>query len=411
MSTRLLLSGLSALSLFAAVLAPACGGGDDDGTDGARGGASNAAGSGSGGGSGAGFDLPGEGGQGADQGFGGSDCGGDRIDATPIDVNMLLVIDASGSMKKGDVDNWTPLRSALGTVFKEVGTDVAFGLELFPYLGQGKACDAALCCDVPSGDAAVQVPIGKDASASIVKALAAHTPTGATPTAVALDRALDYFTTGDGKALKGDRYVLLGTDGGPNCNTTLSCGVDACTSNIEKVCVLPDDANCCDKTGTDAEGAKIRAGLCLDDTRTKTQIAALAKAGVKTIVVGLPGANREQYVDALNAFATAGQMSNPDSPPSYYAVDDTAELVNVFQKITKRLIRSCELKLARAPADTDLVNVKIDGQFVPKSSKDGWTLDLTTSPPTVQLQGATCDRVKAEGASSVSVVFGCPTVF
>ena len=54
-------------------------------------------------------------------------------------------------------------------------------------------------------------------------------------------RAYDYFTTGAGKSLSGDRFVLLATDGGPNCNPSLTCttatagGVTTLTCPFQKI--------------------------------------------------------------------------------------------------------------------------------------------------------------------------------
>ena len=56
------------------------------------------------------------------------------------------------------------------------------------------------------------------------------------------------------------------------------------------------------------------------------------------------------------------------------------------------------------------VNVFIDDEVLPKPGDDGWAYDDSTTPPTLVIKGATCERVKSMGAESVRVEFGCPTV-
>src|SRR4051812_26496723 len=157
-----------------------------------------------------------------DVGAGGADCGFTSFAADPPIVNVLLVVDKSGSMKDVPTgfgsDKWTALRGALKDTFDQTATKISFGLDLYPYSGKSGAM-LANSCEMPTGTAVV-VPVqaGTKASPLILAALDANPPEGGTPTAAALTRALAYYTTGAGKSLKGEKYVLLATDGGPNCN-------------------------------------------------------------------------------------------------------------------------------------------------------------------------------------------------
>ena len=74
-----------------------------------------------------------------------------------------------------------------------------------------------------------------------------------------------------------------------------------------------------------------------------------------------------------------------------------------------RLITTCRLQLQSVPPDNDQLNVSVDGTLVPAGA-DGWRLDTSTMPPTVVLEGATCAKVQMNGASSVQIVYGCPTI-
>jgi hypothetical protein len=205
--------------------------------------------------------------------------------------------------------------------------------------------------------------------------------------------------------------VLLATDGGPDCNPALTCATATCTLNLDEAtrscgprAADGTAANCCD--------AKLPNGPsgCLDDAATTAQIQKLAAAGVKTFVVGIPGT--EVYGKSLDQFAMAGGETNPAAPPSYFAVSESggvAGLTSVFSGITTRLIQTCNLQLASIPPDPNQLNVLVDGTAVAPGA-DGWRLDTSTQPPTVVLTGATCARVQMSGASSVQVVYGCPTI-
>jgi von Willebrand factor type A domain len=397
--------------------------GSDAGRDGAAGstdatGASGSGGSGivfpdgaagtSGGAGGGGASATG--GAAAAGGAGGASCGMTEITASSIPVSVLLVIDKSASMKTALATGtrWSAMKSALGTSLENVKGAISFGLEFFPNGG-----DSTQTCEVPAGDAAVVIPMGPGTTtvSQITSAFDTSQPGGATPTATALSRAYEYFTTGSGKSLAGDRFVLLATDGGPNCNSTLACTSATCTLNLDdpqRKCgpPAPDGtaANCCD--------AKIPNGpsACLDDTATTAEIRKLAMAGVRTFVVGIPGT--EVYANSLDQIAVAGGATNPSAPPSYFAVSASggvADLTAVFSTITSRLITTCRLQLQSNPPDINKINVSVDGTLVP-SGRDGWQLDTSTTPPTIVLNGATCAKVQKSGANTVKVVYGCPTI-
>jgi hypothetical protein len=149
----------------------------------------------------------------------------------------------------------------------------------------------------------------------------------------------------------------------------------------------------------------------LDDDATVAAVSALSAKGVKTIVVGIPGT--EAYAALLDAAANEGEAPNPESPPSYYAVEggSATGLTDVLGSITMGLITSCEFQLGSVPPAKNLLNVEVDETKVPRDPDklEGWYLDESTSPPTVVLVGETCEKVKREGAHAVSVTFGCKT--
>jgi hypothetical protein len=339
-------------------------------------------------------------------------CGEDEVTAAPRRANMLLVIDESGSMKDKpdgfEQTKWAALESALAPALRAVQDDVAFGLQLFPHSGTSDPIPLACtddCCEMPDAPG-ITVPVAEGSAAvdAILAALDTSAPGGGTPTALALSRALDYFTTGAGKDLSGDKFVLLATDGGPNCNEDLSCGAKSCTTNLDGDCTI--DGNCCDPMF----GGAVAKARCLDDDATLAQIEALAKAGVDTFVVGIPGS--ETYADSLDAFAAAGGRENPSGPPKYYAVSASggvAGLAKTLDLVTKNVITSCRQQLQMVPPNSSQLNVYVDDVLIHQAGADGWVLDFSTTPPTVVLQGETCATVQSRGAKSVRVLYGCPT--
>jgi hypothetical protein len=337
-------------------------------------------------------------------------CGGTTITATARDASALLVLDKSGSMLQKPpgyaTKKWPAMKTALAASLDKVKKRMSFGLELYPFdpvTPIASPCSGN-CCAVATGPLAINVPIeaGETGVPKILAAIDAVEPGGATPTAEAMKRALEYFTTGAGKDLKGDKFVILATDGGPNCNSALTCDIDHCTTNLDGNCAA---GNCCDPaTG----GSKID---CVDDASVVAQITALATAGVKTFVIGIPGS--EAYNTFLDQFAEAGKMTSPTPPPKYFAVNaagGVAGLEAVFDLITGSLITTCRLQLESDPADINKLNVIVDGKIIPQDGPDGWSLDTSTSPPSIVLRGATCATMETKGAKVVEIQYGCPTI-
>lgn len=336
-------------------------------------------------------------------------CGATAVNAARPVVNVLLVVDKSSSMSGTDEfpdGRWTTLGGALGTALDQAKARVSFGLEFFPFANDPK--DTPKTCETATGlDVLVPVGSGTDTVPSIVKALADYEPAGGTPTADALGHALDYFQTGAGAKLEGTSYVLLATDGGPDCNADLSCDADACTINLENSqATMGCGGSCCDAK-LDPKGPE----SCLDEARSVAAVRSLAEAGIKTFVVGIPGS--QFFASTLDKMAVAGKEPNTDGSPSYYAVtaaDGAKGLADVLTRITTGLITTCRLELTSTPPDTGLLNVRIDGKDVPQTGTDGWSVDKSTSPPTIVLAGATCDYMEQHGAENVQITYGCPTV-
>jgi hypothetical protein len=198
-------------------------------------------------------------------------------------------------------------------------------------------------------------------------------------------------------ALSGKTFVILATDGGPNCNSNITCDASACCSNIEGDPGCAEDAgvNCC---VNDAEN-------CLDSQASVAAISAYAAAGVLTYVIGLPESG--PYEGVLDQMALAGQTARA-SAPYYYAVTsaDESALATTLSTIAAKVTATCTFTLAAPPPDPAQVNLYLDGHVVPQESTNGWTL----SGETVTLEGSTCTEVLSGQVLSLRIVAGCPTV-
>jgi hypothetical protein len=304
---------------------------------------------------------------------------------------------------------WDATKSALNTALNASRLTLNVGLDLFPTADVQAACTGEACCAAPDLAEPLTVPIGpgSDTVPTILSVLDTTSPGGGTPTAAGLARALDYYTNGDGFNIPGDKYVLLVTDGAPNCNAAAVCDATKCLLDL-----IPDSepsppvTNPCAGRGMD----------CIDDQSVMTEIQALSAAGVSTIVVGLPGS--EPFAEYFNAFALAGGKPNPDptATTAYYAVaesDGVTALTDTLFSITIDLVKDCIITYTKPPDDPGLVNVLVDCIAIPRDPTDGgdgsyWTLDMSTA--TITLGGPICDRILNQGVNRVDYIFGCPTI-
>lgn len=337
-----------------------------------------------------------------------ADCGSSSQTADIKTVNMLLVVDKSASMSDtptGFNDNkWAALATALQTALTDVREQMNLGMILYPF-NPNPMTGVDSSCTVADGPDAVNVPIGPGTNTvpDIVRIVQDTVPDGGTPTAAALQAAYNYYTTGAGASLPGDKYVMLATDGGPNCNTlNTNCkdDINQCTAYLDKKCT-PVDANCCVKsTGV------VRGELCLDATAVVNNITKLKNAGITTYVVGIPGT--EVYANYLDSFAEASGQIAPMGRKFYEvsAAGGVDALTKTFSSIVTQLVHSCDIPLDPAPDDPMLVNVAIDCELKkPNEVGAGWTID--PAGPTLTLLGSTCERIKESGAKRVDLYYGC----
>jgi hypothetical protein len=355
----------------------------------------------------------------------GEDCGFETNQAETLEVNVLLVMDKSGSMNDTpegyNQTKWDALHTALSTALGAVRGVVNFGLEFFPATANPNLpipdpCagdDSNRCCEMPTDSPptmTVDIGPGHDTVPDILRQLNDAEAVGGTPTAYALSRAAAYFTDGPGAELGGTRIVLLATDGAPNCNSTLSCSIDTCTLNLEEAQGCPPPS---DPTASSCCGSRPEA--CLDADGTLSAIQDLAGQGIQTVVVGIPGS--ELYQGQLQDFAAAGNFTKPNGDPGYYEVTAAGgvdELTATFEEITTSLVTECEVPITQEIPNLNLVNVAVDCEVIPKGTDEGdadrWFFDNPDSPSRILINGPICDTIQTDGVERIDTVFGCPTI-
>jgi hypothetical protein len=343
-----------------------------------------------------------------------SPCGAATVALDFVRPNLYFAIDASGSMLEdipiGDAvsvgprpvlppgDRYGALALAIQTVLSRVGHRVNYGATLFP--------SGDLDCDggeevlpLTPGDTvsfAVSGELGPVLS-QLMFSIYRRTPRGGTPVAAALAGLLPKLS-GRGA----ESYVFLVTDGGPNCNLAASCGPESCIPNLERVRVSAEfvcdsSVNCCD-------GNLFGPGNCLDHDGSHAAVDALARAGIRTFVVGMPGS--DVYADVLDDLADAGGVARASSP-RYYRVDDADELLETVGALGLQVALSCTIELAEPPPDPTLVNVFFDGQLVPADPVNGWTFD---DGRTVHVLGDACSLMQTGQVLQADIIAGCPVV-
>ncbi len=330
-------------------------------------------------------------------------CGDQQIPAIADPPNLYFVVDRSGSMADilpgSAYSKYENARIAISVMLRAVGHRVRYGAAVYPaLLNQDGCAPGSQVFPVSDGDPPSYASKGENGPVltDLLKRLGNLPPSGGTPTAETL-RDLQPSIVG----LAGKKtYVVLMTDGAPNCNLTQRCGVAECIPNIEHASysgtACDDSFNCC--------SPQVGAGDCVDSDDTEAAVTAYEQAGVDTFVVGMPGS--EAYEALLGRLAAAGNTARPGATP-YYAVSDTTELSEALRSIGAQVAISCDLPLSETPENPELVNVYFDNQVVPSDPSDGWQY---TDEKEIQFRGAACTRLTGGDVLNVQVLSGCPTV-
>jgi hypothetical protein len=277
-------------------------------------------------------------------------AGGQRFTLTTTPVDVLFVVDRSGSMNQltpDRVTRWNALVSATRAVLPSLDTSLYMGLVIYPDPDG---------CATPS---APQVPVVQPAASVISSYLAVRTPpnTALTPTFQALQTAEFYLRS---TASPRRRFVVLATDGAPNCGGSVPQVV--------------------------AQIARLRSVYNVD-----------------TFVLGIPGGDLTLY-PSLNLMAQAGGRAR-SGLAQFYEAGSTAQLESALRAITAATA-NCTYVLSTAPARPTLTVVQFDGRVVPMSATEGWSF-TDTSYRVIRFNGAACRQLNEGAVRSVAASFNC----
>jgi hypothetical protein len=292
-------------------------------------------------------------------------CMSNTVQSGRVAPEILIVLDRSLSMQDGN--RWQPSVAGIEQITSDLEDRVSFGLMTFPGTnggggGGGRGGGGNLTCAAGT----VNVPIDSSTADQIADALGGIQPGGATPTAVTLAAARELFEERqtDPDSVPAPKYVLLVTDGAPNCTNG-----------------QPPMGGMSSATGSQ-EPAQVDASV--------EEIEAMTKAGVRTFVLGYDTQNDPVLKEALDRMAQAGGTGDK----AHRAVENQQTLVAQFRKITDVAI-GCDFALDGAVADKRYVLVKLDGKQINVDEDDGWT--LSRDRRTVTVVGSSCETLKKEG--------------
>ncbi len=309
--------------------------------------------------------------------------------------NLMLLVDKSGSM----ADPVTPpsgpskigvLQSVMNTFLTNNPTVARVGMARFP----DDSCVPTLASDIlaplppaSAGDATAVLTMATQAADTAIQGL---TPGGGTPTQASLQFVADNIAE-LGDASRED-FVLLLTDGLPNCNNSLDAQTCTCTSSPAPPCSANTD--------------------CLDKTATVAQVTAMRAKGIRTIVIGF-GADVVGGIaqDTLEAMAEAGGFVRacPNTNQScgtgndcvlatglcseqFFQATDGDALASALAQIGSTLTQTaCIYNLDQVPSDPSLISVVLNGTpYLP--GPNTWTYDPTKNQ--IDFQGALCTQLK-----------------
>ena len=303
----------------------------------------------------------------------GKECAGTSAGLNGLPLQLLVVLDRSGSMceKAGggngscnDADSkWKQTTAGLSAFFaSEKSKGITATVIPFPPVGGGNSCEAGpysspdpkLIADLPN-------------ASSLSSAIEGLGQANSTPTVGALKGAVAYA---DSIASKGKVAIIVATDGQPN-----SCSTKGGPADIDLV----------------------------------SNIASGAASKYKTYAIGIGNSGNLDKIAAAGGTGTA------------YATNDTASLETALSTIRGAAL-TCDYSIPAAPAgqilDFRQVNVvyttKDDKAILVKHSADcsdasGWRYDDEAAPKQILLCDGVCGTVKGDTVKKLDVVLGCAT--
>ena len=314
-------------------------------------------------------------------------CGQTSVSVMPLPPDILIVQDRSLSMTDdsndqpcaggtangdgmcGAASKWSQTIAAINQVVAQTQAKVNWGLM---FLGDEPAvCGAATApvVDITPGDSAQPIQTALNG--------VAFTGQIGTPTTAVMNNAVKYM---QGLADPNPKYLLLATDGEPNC----AAGPTGTTGNVG---------------ASDAVGAE-------------NAVAAANTAGFPTFVVGIATTSDAAATNALNTMAVNGGEPQVGAATQYYAVTDTAGLVSVLAQIIGKAA-SCTIPLTGVSGNLDKVAVSAKDAAgnaieIMQDPVNGWSYTDATKTAII-LNGDACNNLKSVTYTGFQFIYTCAT--
>ena len=336
----------------------------------------------------------------------GPDCGMVSIAPEYIPPNVMMVVDASGSMISNQWDHdldpntptetrWATLHGVVDSIMTQFGPAMNAGIKRFP---SESACDPNPCynpsaCTVTANP---EVNVGLDNGAAILAAIPAADDDGTsieggTPATAGINSAVTHLAA---QNPTNPRYILFITDGAANC--TPNAGFPDIIENY-------------------------------DVTLEPTVAAALADNQITTFVIGIDiidmllgvgadGAPEANPFERLNEVALAGgaPKNMGMDAEKFFNSTNQDELLTALSGIINE-ITECTIDLSMTdegppdPIQIPFIEFTADGMIVPLvddcENEDGWA--WIEEGVIMTFCGSYCDDFKAGGAT-FDGTYGCP---
>ncbi|MDP1828726.1 MAG: adventurous gliding motility lipoprotein CglB [Archangium sp.] len=355
--------------------------------------------------------------------------------------NVMLLVDKSGSMKEA-IDDMAPgctlncgksgfpdclagcptriseLQSAMSTFLQSSGTVARLGATTYP-IDEGCTAPANIDVALPpptTSDEGAEAELA-DSATRIGMLINGPRPVGGTPTAASLAFIGTYNelnrNAASGQDDYRDDYVLLLTDGLPNCNGANPNGICGCGNSCS---VAQTTACACTSASASCVGLNCTRG-CLDSDGAVERVKALRQKGIRTIVVGfgadLASGSGPQVLNAMareggvaRECATEGtdrecggtqgscNVTTKQCSTAFYQAANGTELATTLRKILEVIVPGdpCEFTLVARPSDARYLTVMIDGVFTAEGSA---TYSYDFNANRVTFLGPLCERLKA----------------
>ena len=314
-------------------------------------------------------------------------CSTTTADARRLPVNLLILLDRSGSMSESG--KWTAAVSGLRTLLGRLDGSIRVGLTMFPAPAGAGAADRVATYNTPN----VAIAALSTNRSQLESVLSGASPGGNTPMNCAAEGSRAYFGT---FPMDGSHNVILITDGAPT---------DECTDNpcspFDLACLLAN---------RDAGSNAVRVSVARGARGTPP---------IRYFIAGTPDASEAFLSDLAFTGNTARTPDCQSTTSCHYRLQTgsfEADLTRALDEIRGRAV-SCEFAVDADPSRVDPtrvnVNVSTGGAaptIVPRDvdHANGW--DYSPGMRSVVLHGPACDRILADDSAQVRIVFGCPTI-